>query len=249
MIAIKNEAQIEIMKKSGAILAEIMAELKESVEVGMKTQELEEKAQVLVKKRGVECSFKGYRDYPACLCTSLNEEIVHVPPSGKKIGEGDLFSLDMGIKFKSYHADLAFTVGLKEVPPQASELMEVTREALQESMERVKPGNTLGDVGHIIQRKAEQSGFSVIKELCGHGIGRDIHQAPQVLNVGEPGKGLELEPGMTLCLEPMIAMGKGEVVRTENGHGFKTKDNSLSAHFEHTVLVTEQGYEVLTTAD
>lgn len=234
------------MRNSANILVEIMNNLRNEIKPGVKTKLFESKVNELVKEKGVKCSFKGVRDYPACTCTSINEEIVHVPPSERKLSEGDLFSLDMGVEFNGYHSDMAFTVGVGEVSPEKQKLMKVTKEALMKGIEQVAPGNTLGDIGHAIESHAEQNGYNVVEQLCGHGIGQEVHQDPQVLNVGEQGKGVKLEPGMTICLEPMVTPGSGEITQTEDGHGFKSQDGALVAHFEHTVLVTEQGHEVLT---
>lgn len=246
MITIKNESQIEKMRKSADILVEIMKAMKSKVKPGMKTKLFEKKVNELVKEKGVDCSFKGVQDYPACSCTSINEEIVHVPPSEKELQEGDLFSLDMGVEFKGYHSDMAFSMGVGQVSSEKEELMKVTEKALRKGIEQVDPSSTLGDIGHAIQSYVEGKGYNVVQQLCGHGIGKEVHQDPQVLNTGEPGQGVELEEGMVLCLEPMVTPGNGKIVKTKDGHGFKTKDGTSAAHFEHTVLVTEDGHEVLT---
>lgn len=246
MITIKNESQIEKMKESAEILSEVMRKLREEIKPGVRTQRFEERVREMLEERGVSCSFKGVHDYPACTCTSINEEIVHVPPSNKKLREGDLFSLDMGVELEGYHSDMAFTAGVGEVSSEKKELIKVTKEALQKGIERVDPNNTLGDIGNAIQSYVEGQGYVVVKQLCGHGIGKEVHQDPQVLNTGKPGKGIDLEAGMTICLEPMVTTGSGEITKTEDGHGFRTKDGALAAHFEHTVLVTEEGHEVLT---
>lgn len=246
MIIIKNESQIETMRKSGKVLSEIMKDLRKMIEPGVRTEKFEEEVKKMVQEKGVRCSFKGIHDYPACVCASVNDEIVHVPPSSRKLREGDLFSLDMGVEFDGYHSDMAFTAGVGEVSPAKKELMDVTEKALKRGIEQVSPDNSLGSVGNAIQSYVEQKGYSVVKQLCGHGIGQEVHQDPQVLNTGEPGEGLELEKGMTICLEPMVTPGNGRIVKTEDGHGFKTKDGALAAHFEHMVLVTEDGHEILT---
>ncbi|MEF8847248.1 MAG: type I methionyl aminopeptidase, partial [Candidatus Paceibacterota bacterium] len=222
MITIKNESQIEKMRESASILVEIMKGLKNEIKPGVKTKLFEERASKLVKQRGLECSFKGVHDYPACTCTSINDEIVHVPPSERKLKKGDLFSLDMGVEFDNYHSDMAFTVGVGKVSSEKQKLMRVTREALMKGIEQVSPNNTLGDIGHAIQSYVGNEGYNVVEQLCGHGIGQEVHQDPQVLNKGEAGKGLQLEEGMVICLEPMVTLGSGEIKRTDDGHGFKT---------------------------
>ena len=249
MISVKNDSQIKRMNKSANILVETMKRLRKEIKPGVKTKRFEELVERLVKEKGVECSFKGVHDYPACTCTSINEEIVHVPPSERKLSEGDLFSLDMGIEFKGYHSDMAFTAGVGEVSSEKKELMKVTKTALKKGIEEVKPDNRLGDIGHAIQTYVEKKGYNVVEQLCGHGIGQEVHEDPQVLNVGEKNKGIKLDPGMVICLEPIVTPGSGKITKTKDGHGFKAKDGALVAHFEHTVAVTEEGHKVLTEFD
>jgi len=236
------------MKEGGKLLAEIMEQLKEKVHPGIKTFELDRLAESLILKYG-QCSFKGYNNFPACLCTSLNEEIVHSTPSNRKLKKGDIISLDLGLFYKDFHSDMAVTLPVGKVDPEVSRLIRVTKKALKRALRKVRPGNTFGDIGNSIQRYVEGQGFSVIRELCGHGIGRELHEDPQILNYGKRRTGPKIKEGMTFCIEPMVARGDWKIKKTKDGIGYKTTDSSLSAHFEHTILVIKNGYQVLTSID
>jgi len=254
MISIKTKEEIEIMAEGGKILAKIMEELGKNVRPGITTQELNRLAESLILKSGGKCSFKGYKNsdgysaipFPACLCTSINEEIVHVAPSDRVLKEWDIISLDLGIFYKGFHTDMAITLPVGKVNPEFQRLIRITKKALKRGIKKVKPGNTLGDVGNTIQRYVESQGFNVVRELCGHGIGKELHEEPKILNYGKRRTGLEIKEGMVLCLEPMVTMGDWKIKRTKNGFGYETQDGSLSAHFEHTVVVTKNSCEVLT---
>jgi len=246
MVIIKTKQEIEVMREGGKILARIMKELEKAVRPGIETKKLDQLAESLVLNFKAECSFKGYRGFPACLCTSINEEIVHGLPSERKLKEGDIISLDLGIFYKGFHTDLALTLPVGKVDPEVQRLIRVTKKALKRGLKKIRPGNTVGDIGNTIQRYVESQGFSIIKELCGHGIGKKVHEDPQILNYGQRHQGEVLKEGMTFCLEPMISMGKGQIKKSKNGYGFQTWDGSLSCHFEHTVAVTKEGYQTLT---
>jgi len=246
MITIKSPAEIKIMAEGGKILTKIMKKLEEMVRIGITTKELGRFAESLILKSGGKPSFKGYEGFPATLCTSINEEIVHVAPSDRKLKEGDIISLDLGILFKGFHTDMAITVSLGEVDPEVLRLIRVTKKALKRGIKKARPGNTFGDISNTIQRYVESQGFNVVRDLCGHGIGKDIHEDPKILNYGKRHKGEEIKEGMTFCLEPMVTMGNWHIKKSKNGYGFKTADGSLSAHFEHTVAVTKTGSQVLT---
>jgi methionyl aminopeptidase len=246
MISIKTPEEIAIMAQAGKILAKIVAELKKMVKPGIKTEELDRAAQALIFKYGAEPAFKGYEGFPAVLCTCVNEEIVHCPPSARVLKDGDIISLDLGIKWRGYFSDMAITLPVGKISPEAQRLIRVTKKALKRAIRKTRPGNTIGDVGNSIQRYVEGQGFSVIKELCGHGIGRKLHEEPQILNYGKRHKGEKLREGMVFCIEPMVAVGGGDIKKLKDSHGFKTKDNSLSAHFEHTLAVTREGCRILT---
>jgi methionyl aminopeptidase len=263
MITIKNKEEIQIMAQGGKILAGIMEELKGKVRPGITTLELDRLAESLVLNSGGKCSFKGYggqteEPYPACMCTSVNEEIVHAIPSDRVLKEGDIVSLDLGVEYKGFHSDMAITVPVGKVNPEITTLIDATREALEAGIEKVKPGNKIGDASKAIQKYLEDRGFGVVRELCGHGIGKNIHEDPEILNSVSfdritadkvdyfgPARTI-IKEGMVLCLEPMATIGDWHIKRSKNGFGIETKDGSLSAHFEHTVAVTSDGHAILT---
>jgi len=258
MIIIKIPEEVEIIAEGGKILAKIMKELENNVKPGITTKELDRLAESLIFKYGGECSFKGYQNFPACLCTSINEEIVHAVPSCRVLKEGDIISLDIGMKYKDFHTDMAITLPVGKINPETKRLIEVTKKALEIGIEKVKPENHIGDISRAIQKYVESQGFNVVRELCGHGIGREIHEDPQILNSVSFEKKLvdkvkyvedgniEIEAGMILCLEPMVTVGDWHIKKSGDGFGFKTKDDSLSCHFEHTVAVTKNGAKILT---
>lgn len=234
------------MKEGGKILAEIIEQLKEKVRPGITTKELNRLASSLILKYGGKCSFKGEEEFPACLCTSINEEIVHGVPSNRILKEGDIISLDLGLFYKGFHTDMAITVSVGKVDPEIQRLIRVTKKALKRGIKKARPGNTIGDISNTIQRYVESQGFNVIRDLCGHGIGKDLHEDPQVLNYGKRHSGSQLKEGMVLCLEPMVSMGDYKIKKSKDGFGFETQDGSISAHFEHTIAVTKNGCQVLT---
>ena len=262
MIIIKTPEEIRIMAEGGKILAKIMKELEKAVRPGVATEELDRLAEGLIFKYGGKCSFKGHQGsdndhaepFPACLCTSINEEIVHAVPSGRILKEGDIISLDLGLFYpsagsgqaKGFHTDMAVTIPVGEVSPETQRLIRVTKKALKRGIKKVRPGNTIGDIGNTIQRYVESQGFNVVRDLCGHGIGRELHEDPQILNYGKRHKGEELKEGQVLCLEPMVTVGDWKLKKSEDGFGYETKDSSLSCHFEHTIAVTKDGHQVLT---
>lgn len=251
MITIKTPEEIKIMTEGGRILAGIMEELKKDIKIGITTKELDKTAESLVFKYGAKCSFKGYQNYPTCLCTSINEEIVHAVPSERKLKEGDIISLDLGIFYKGFHTDMAITVFVRDrvsdnFNQEALRLIRVTKKALKIGIKKIKPKNTFGDIGNAIQKYVESQGFNVVRDLCGHGIGKRIHEEPQILNYGKKGNGPEIKEGMVFCLEPMVTMGDYKIQKTKDGYGFVTVDGSLSAHFEHTIAVTKDRAKILT---
>ncbi len=245
-IKIKNKQEIEIMIKGGKILAKIMKELERNVQSGITTKELDRLAESLVLKSGGKPSFKGYDGYPATLCTSINEEIVHAVPSDRALKEGDILSLDLGILYQGFHTDMAITVPVGEINPEAGRLIKVTKKALKRGIKKVRPGNTFGDIGNTIQRYVESQGFNVVRDLCGHGIGRDLHEEPRILNYGKRKTGEKIEEGMVFCLEPMVTVGDWKIKKTKDNFAYQTTDNSLSAHFEHTIAVTKDSCTILT---
>jgi methionyl aminopeptidase len=247
MISIKTKEEIATMKEGGQILAKAIKELQQMVKPGVTTQELDRAAEALVLSFGGQCSFKGYDGFPACLCASVNEEVVHAAPSARALKEGDIISLDLGVFYKGFHADMAVTVPVGKIDSQTQKLIEATRNSLTVGIKAVKPGKTFGDVSRAIQNYVESQGFHAVKDLCGHGIGRNLHEEPQILNYTDErdeDKGIEIKEGMTFCLEPMVTTGNGEI--KEQGIAYKTADGSLSAHFEHTIVATKNGAEILT---
>jgi len=245
-IIIKSDREIAIMRQAGRIVATILGMLSEQVRPGMKTRELDVIAARELEKLGAKPSFKGYRGFPANLCVSVNDEIVHGVPGERVLDEGDIVSLDLGAIFKGFQGDAAVTIGVGEISSPAEQLMETTEGALKASIAVAYPGARLGDVSAAIQKYAESRGYSVVREYTGHGIGREMHEEPQIPNFGSPGLGPVLRKGMTLALEPMVNVG-GWRTRLGNDHWVVfTADGSLSAHFEHTIAITNDGPEVLT---
>lgn len=247
MVNIKTEKEIQIMKEGGKILGEILNKLADTVKPGMTTNDLEKLARELVSSYGVESSFLGFDGYPAYLCTSINDEIVHGLPSDKVLDEGDVLKIDMGVLHKGFHTDSATTVlvGNKGDAIKRS-LIQTTKESLEIGISKARVGNTLGDIGSAIQKHIEDKGFNVVRDLVGHGIGRELHEPPQVLNYGKAGTGEKLVSGMVIAIEPMVVTGKWGIKNGKDGYAFVTKDGGLSAHFEHTIAITEDGPEILT---
>jgi len=245
MIIYKSDAEIEMMRKSSQIVARILSELKAMIRPGMETRELDSYAENRARELGAVPAFKGYRGYPASLCVSINEEIVHGIPSGRRLQEGDIVSLDFGVVYDGFYGDAALTVPVGKVSDLALKLIEVSEKAFYRGLEELRIGNRLSDVSAAIQREVERAGFSVIRAFVGHGIGRSLHEEPQLPNFGLPGHGPRLKPGLTLAIEPMIAAGHWEVEVLGDGWTAVTQDRSLSAHYEHTVVLTNNGVEIL----
>lgn len=233
------------MEVANRIVAEVLEGIKERVAPGVETRELDELAEAMCRDRGVEPAFKGYRGYPRSVCISVNEEIVHGIPGPRRIKAGDLVSLDFGVKYQGYYGDAALTVAVGEVTPKAKVLMEATEKALYAGIEQAKVGKRLTDISHAVQTVVEGAGFGVIREFVGHGIGRSLHEDPQIPNFGPPGRGPLLQAGMTLAIEPMTSMGGWQVKILQDGWTAVTQDGSLAAHYEHTVAVTENGPLIL----
>jgi methionyl aminopeptidase len=245
-IGIKNERELEAMRKAGRVTARVLDILRCSVQAGMKTSELDAIAEREVKALGARPSFKGYHGYPSSLCVSINDEIVHGIPGSRVIKEGDIVSMDFGAIVNGYQGDSAITVMIGDAGLLAKGLMDATRESLLAGIAAARQGNHLGDISSAIQRYAESRGFTVIREYTGHGIGREMHEDPLVPNFGEPGTGPELKKGMTLALEPMLATGSWRTKVGKDKWLVSTADGGLSAHYEHTVAITEDKAEILT---
>ncbi len=246
MIKLKSAAEIARMREAGRILAQVMEQVRQYIRPGVTTAELDALAEELIRQRGAIPSFKGYRGFPATACISVNEEVVHGIPGPRVLREGDIVSLDMGTIWQGYQADMAITVGVGEISPEARRLIEVTQEALQAAIAQAHPGKRLGDISWAIQRTAERHGYNVVREYTSHGIGREMHEDPQILNFGRPGRGIRLRRGMTFALEPMLTMGDWHTRVLDDGWTVVTADGKLSAHFEHTIAIGENGPEVLT---
>ena len=252
MITIKSPREIETMAAAGRIVAGTLALVQQHVRPGISTAALDRLAEDFIRSHpGAKPSFKGLYDFPATLCTSINQEIVHGIPSPNRIlKDGDLLSVDVGAWLEGLHADAAATFPVGDVTPDAARLLEVTREALAAGVAQARAGNHVGDIGHAVQQVAEKAGYSVVRELVGHGIGAAFHEEPQVPNYGKPKRGARLVPGMTIAIEPMINVGEAEIRTLDDKWTVVTQDGSLSAHFEHTVAIGENGAaaRVLTTA-
>ena len=245
MIILKSRSEIEKMRKSNAIVAAILEELRKKIRPGVKTIELDRLSEELALKKGARPAFKGYRGYPYSLCTSVNSEVVHGMPSERELKEGDIVSLDFGILNDGYYGDAAVTVPVGEITPAARRLLKVTEEALYRGIAEVRAGNRIGDISAAIQGHVEAAGYSVVRDLVGHGIGKSLHEDPQVPNYGTSGRGVELKPGMAFAIEPMVNEGTYRVDILRDGWTVVTADGKLSAHFEHSVAITENGPVIL----
>jgi methionyl aminopeptidase len=246
MIVKKSPAEMDKMARAGEILVRTMDLLAAKVRPGVTTADLDEAAEKFIRSQGATPAFKGYHGFPGSICASPNEMVVHGIPGRFKLSRGDVLSVDIGVVYDGWVADAARTFAVGDVSPVASKLLEVTQESLFKAVEQVRPGNRLGDVGHAVQQHVEAAGFSVVRSLVGHGIGREMHEEPQIPNYGEPGKGIPLEPGMVLAIEPMTTAGRHAVRMGDDGWAIYAQDGSLTAHFEFTVGVTEDGPRILT---
>jgi methionyl aminopeptidase len=247
MITLKSEREIDLMRRAGAAVGQILQEMIEMVEPGISTGELDKFAESRCKDLGVKPAFKGYHGFPACVCISINEEIVHGIPSARRfLNEGDIVGLDFGVSRDGWFGDSAKTVVVGKASKAAMDLIRATEESLNRAIAQAREGNRVFDIGHAVQNYVEPLGYGVVREFVGHGIGRALHEEPQVPNYGPKGKGLALKAGMVLAIEPMITAGSHEVQVLEDGWTAVTRDRSLSAHFEHTVAITSRGPEILT---
>jgi methionyl aminopeptidase len=249
-LELKSKDDLERMRRAGQIVAEVLERLQAEVKPGVTTLDLDRIAEEMTRKRGAVPAFKGYRVgtrvFPASLCVSINEEVVHGIPASRALKEGDIVGLDFGVVAEGYYGDAAVTVPVGKIAPQAQHLLDATRESLWQGIRTINVGKRLGDLSHAIQRYAESAGLSVVREFVGHGIGRRLHEEPQVPNFGEPGRGRLLREGMVLAIEPMLNLGEPGVMVKDDGWTAVTRDGSLSAHFEHSVAITAEGPVVLT---
>jgi methionyl aminopeptidase len=252
MIHIKTTEEIETMREGGKILASVLHELVSKVKPGLKLAELDELGEKLIKEAGATPSFKGYQasgmaePYPNGICLSINDEIVHGLPKDRILQEGQVLTIDAGVYFKGFHTDSAITVGIGEISKENQKLIDVTRESLNIAINMVKPGVRLGDIGHAIEKCVKENKFSVIDGLVGHGVGRELQEEPIVPNFGKPGTLETLKEGMVLAIEPMVTLGKKNIILAKDGFAYKTANGSISAHFEHTVAVMADGNIILT---
>lgn len=246
MLILKTSEEIEQMKISSKVAAEVLKRMQREICPGVTTGELDKIAESLINERGGRPSFKGYRGYPASICTSINEEVVHGIPGARKIVEGDLLKIDVGVFKDGFHGDVTETYAVGKISMEAERIMETTRKALFAGIDKVIEGNRVGDISSAVQLYAESSGYTVVKEFTGHGIGRNLHEDPQVTNFGKPGTGLRLKDGMVFCIEPMLNAGCAEVEILKDKWTVVTKDRKLSAHFEHTIAVVNGKAQILT---
>jgi methionyl aminopeptidase len=250
VIVCRSASELERMREAGRLVGEVITELSQIVAPGVTTADLDAVAEKRIRKAGASPAFKGYHGYPATICASINEEVIHGIPSGRRVlNEGDVISIDVGVSLDGYFGDSAVTLPVGQVSEQAATLLRVTEEALYKAIERVRSGGRVSDIGHAVQQHVEAYGFSVVREFVGHGIGQRMHEEPQVPNYGEPGRGPRLAEGMVLAIEPMVNAGKPAVKVLADGWTAVTRDSSLSAHFEHTVAVTADGPWILTARE
>lgn len=248
MITVKSLTEIERMRQAGRIVYLTHQELKKWIQPGITTKEIDQIAEKFIRSFGATPSFKGYNGFQGSVCTSVNDELVHGIPSKRKLRDGDIISIDIGACYEGFHGDSAWTYPVGAISSEAERLLAVTEQSLYAGLALLKPDVRLGDVSHAIQSVAEDAGFSIVREYAGHGIGRELHEDPSIPNYGEPGRGRRLSKGMTLAIEPMVNAGSRFVRTLDDQWTVVTTDGSLCAHFEHTVAITDDGYEILTTA-
>ncbi|MBO2532824.1 methionine aminopeptidase, type I [Planifilum fulgidum] len=249
MIVLKSAKELERMRRAGWIVREAHREVQKAIRPGVTTKELDRIADRVIRKHGAIPSFKGYNGFPGSICTSVNDELVHGIPGTRVLREGDIISIDIGAQYEGYHGDSAWTYPVGRISEAAQKLLRVTEESLYRGLAKAVPGARIGDISHAIQSYVEAHGFSVVREYVGHGIGRELHEEPSVPNFGPPGRGPRLKPGMTLAVEPMVNEGSRHVRTLSDNWTVVTVDGSLCAHFEHTIAITEEGCEILTSWD
>lgn len=246
MITIKSEREIELMREAGKMVSMTHKYLKDYVKPGITTKKLDELAENYIRKMGGVPTCKGYEGFPATLCTSVNDTVVHGIPDNYKLKDGDIITIDMVIGYKGYQGDAAWTYAVGDISDDKKYLMEHTEKALYEGVKQVKPGNHIGDISSAVEEYAKKHNLGVVKELCGHGIGREMHEDPEVPNYGKAHTGAKLKEGMVICIEPMLNLGTADIYMLDDGWTIKTDDGKPAAHYEHTILVTKDGYEILT---
>lgn len=247
MIHYKTEEEIEIIRESAQILGKAHGEVAREVRAGIKTKDLDKIAETFIADHGAKASFKGYNGFPSTLCISVNENVVHGFPGDYELKDGDIISIDCGVFYKGYHSDSAYTYPVGEVSPEIMSLLKATKESLYVGIEQAKYGNRVGDVSHAIQKYVEERGYTVVRELVGHGLGESLHEKPEVPNFGRRGRGTKLQHGLVIAIEPMVNLGTRSIVQERDGWTFRTKDRKPSAHYEHTVAIFRDKTEILTT--
>ncbi|WP_041120848.1 type I methionyl aminopeptidase [Jeotgalibacillus alimentarius] len=246
MIICKTPREIEIMREAGKIVALTHQELQKHIAPGITTKELDGIADRFIRQHDAVPSFKGYNGFSGSICASVNEELVHGIPGNRALEDGDIISIDIGAKYKGYHGDSAWTYPVGTIPEETQKLLDVTEESLYRGLSEAKPGVRLSNISHAVQTYAEENGFSIVREYVGHGVGQDLHEAPQIPHFGPPDKGPRLKPGMVLAVEPMVNAGSRYVKTLADNWTVVTVDGKMCAHFEHTIAITEEGYEILT---
>ncbi len=249
MISIKSPREIELMREAGAIVARVHKKMKEVIKPGISTLEINRIAEEVIRQNGATPSFKNYQGFPCAVCTSVNDMLVHGIPDHTILKDGDIITVDVGACYKGYHGDSGWTYAVGNVAPEVLKLMEVTEESLYKGLEQVKPGNHVGDISNAIETYVKSFGYGVPADYTGHGIGRSVHEDPYVPNVGKPGTMERLKKGMCIAVEPMVFMGSEKCYTLPDGWGVKSYDHSWAAHYEHTVAITDNGYEILTQED
>jgi methionyl aminopeptidase len=249
MIICKSEAELRLMREAGRIVADTHRVLKQSIRPGITTRDLDQIAETYIRSQGAIPSFKGYNQFPASICASVNDQLVHGIPGNQQLADGDIISIDIGAQYQGYHGDSAWTYGVGTISADAQRLLDVAERSLYAALELIKPDVRLFTISHAVQKVVEDAGLSIVREYVGHGIGSKLHEEPQIPNYGIPDRGPRLKPGMVLCIEPMVNLGERYVRTLEDNWTVVTVDGSWCAHFEHTVAVTENGYEILTKSD
>ena len=248
-VHLRDKDEVEAIQAAAQLVARTLQLMRREVRAGVTTAELDRVAEEFIRGHGGRPSFKGYRGFPASICSSVNDEVVHGIPGSRALRDGDIVGIDVGVELQGYHGDAAWTFAVGEVSVEASRLLQVTREALDKGIAQAQPGGRIGDISHAVQSHVEAAGFSVVRELVGHGIGREMHEEPQVPNYGPPGRGPKLMVGQVLAIEPMVNFGGADVVTRSDGWTIATREGSLSAHFEHTVAVDATGPVILSDPD
>ncbi len=247
MIVLKSASELQRMREAGRIVALAHQEIKSQIRPGITTKRIDQLVEEVIRDHGATPSFKGYNGFPGSVCVSVNDELVHGIPGDRVLQEGDIVSIDIGACYQGYHGDSAWTYPVGEISSEAKRLLEVTEASLYKGLAEAKPGERLGNISNAIQTFVEAAGFSIVREYVGHGIGQNLHEEPSVPNYGPRGRGLRLRPGMTLAIEPMVNQGSRYVRTLDDGWTVVTQDGALCAHFEHTIAITENGHEILTT--